>query len=90
MSMPTSSAGIPLHAVVAVWLAPAGAEYPLGEKVYREPPAGLIDEIQADLDGPPGRFVIIDVAGVCPAQPRSPARGLGAGFADAVRHGPGT
>ena len=79
----------PLHAVVAVWLAPEGAEYPLGEKVYREPPANLVEEIQAELAGPPGRFAVIDVAGVCPAQPRSPARGLGAGFADAVRQGAG-
>ena len=79
----------PLHAVVAVWLAPEGATYPLGEKVYREPPADLVDEIQAELGGPPGRFAVIDVAGVCPAQPRSPARGLGAGFADAVRQGAG-
>ena len=79
----------PLHAVVAVWLAPEGVQYPLGEKVYREPPADLVDEIQAELGGPPGRFAVIDVAGVCPAQPRSPARGLGAGFADAVRQGAG-
>ena len=79
----------PLHAVVAVWLAPEGIQYPLGEKVYREPPADLVDEIQAELGGPPGRFAVIDVAGVCPAQPRSPARGLGAGFADAVRQGAG-
>jgi len=79
----------PLHAVVAVWLAPEGIQYSLGEKVYREPPADLVDEIQAELGGPPGRFAVIDVAGVCPAQPRSPARGLGAGFADAVRQGAG-
>ena len=79
----------PLHAVVAVWLATESAGYPFGEKVYREPPADLVDEIQVDLDGPPGRFAVIDVAGVCPAQPRSPARGLGAGFGDAVRQGAG-
>ena len=79
----------PLHAVVAVWLAPEGAGYPLGERVYQEPPADLVDEIQAELGGPPGRFAVIDVAGVCPAQPRSPAKGLGAGFADAVHHGAG-
>ena len=54
-----------------------------------QPAAGLVDEIQAELGGPPGRFAVIDVAGVCPAQPRSPARGLGAGFADAVRQGAG-
>ena len=77
----------PFHALVAVWLAAEGVDYPLGEKVYREPPADLVDEIQADLDGPPGRFAVIDVAGVCPAQPRSPVRGLGVGFGDAVRQG---
>ena len=51
----------PLHAVVAVWLAPQGRRYPLVEAVYSTPPEVLVDEIQGAPDAPPGWFAVIDV-----------------------------
>ncbi|MGH3755641.1 MAG: hypothetical protein ACRDRP_23695, partial [Pseudonocardiaceae bacterium] len=58
-----------------------------GQDVWDEPPAGLLDSLQRELGGPPGKVLAVDPVGVAVSLGATATRGLGVSLAAAVAAG---